>query len=83
MIRNKDLKSIDYSLLVNKISEDLGIEINLDFSQINKEFFKNNASEFLFNTLTQEDKDHINKNFMLDKEIYENDSLFWNPKTIL
>jgi hypothetical protein len=83
MIRTKDLKSMDYSLLVNKISEDLGIEINLDFLQTNKEYFKNNASEFLFNTLTQEDKDHINKNFMLDKEIYENDSLFWNPKTIL
>lgn len=83
MIRTKDLKSMDYSLLINKISKDLGIEINLDFPQTNKEYFKNNASEFLFDMLTQEDKDHINKSFMLDKEIYENDSLFWNPKTIL
>lgn len=83
MIRNSDLRSIDYSLLVNKISEDLGIEINIDLSEINKEYFKNSASEFLFDTLTQEDKDHINQSFMIDKEIYENDSLFWNPKTVL
>ena len=83
MIRTKDLKSTDYSLLVNKISKDLEIEINLDFSQTNKEYFKNNASEFLFDTLTQEDKDYINKNFMLDKEIYENDSLFWNPSATI
>jgi hypothetical protein len=82
MIRNKDLRSMDYSLLVNKISEDLGVKINLDFSQIDKEYFKNSASEFLFNTLTQEDKDYINQNFMIDKEIYENDSLFWNPKNL-
>lgn len=79
MIRTKDLKSMDYSLLIGRIAEDLGISIDLDLPKINKEYFKNNASEFLFNTLTQEDKDHINKNFMLDKEIYENDSLFWNP----
>jgi len=83
MIRTKDLKSMDYSLLIDKISKDLGIEINLDLPQTNKEYFKNNASEFLFNTLTQEDKDHINKSFMLDKEIYENDSLFWNPNSTL
>lgn len=83
MIRTKDLKSMDYSLLINKISKDLGISINLDLPKIDKSYFKNNASEFLFNSLTQEDKDNINKSFVLDKEIYENDSLFWSPKTII
>lgn len=77
MIRHKDLKDMDYNLLVNKIGQDLGIDINLNLSEINKEYFKNHASESLFNRLTQEDKDNICKSFDLDKEIYENDSLFW------
>ena len=42
-------------------------------------YFKNDASERLFNSLTQSEKDSILENFKLDKEIYENDSLFWNP----
>lgn len=79
LIRTKDLNLMDYRLLVKKISEDLDIEINLDLSQIDKTYFKNDASEILFNSLTQNEKDLILENFKLDKEIYENNSLFWNP----
>ena len=79
MIRHKDLKNMNYELLVNKIQHDLGIEISLDLSKINKEHFKNHASEFLFNKLTEEDKNNIVKSFDFDKEIYDNDSLFWVP----
>jgi len=79
LIRTKDLGSMDYRLLVKKISEDLDIEINLDLSQIDKTYFKNDASEILFNSLTQNEKDLILESFKLDKEIYENNSLFWNP----
>lgn len=78
-IRTNELKSMDYSLLVKKISDDLGIEINIDLSEINKTHFKNDASEKLFNSLDQNEKDMILKNFPLDKEIFDNDSLFWNP----
>lgn len=79
MIRHKDLKEMDYSLLVKKISTDLGVDIVIDLSNINKQHFKNHASETLFNSLTQEDKDTINSKFELDNEIYNNDSLFWKP----
>jgi hypothetical protein len=79
MIRHKDLNAMDYNLLINKISEDLGIEINIKIENADKEHFKNNSSEILFNSLSKADKDFIVKHFPLDKEIYENDSLFWNP----
>lgn len=78
-IRTDELQSIDYELLVKKISKDLGVELNIDLSQINKTYFKNDASERLFDSLDQNEKDLILKNFKLDKEIYENNSLFWNP----
>jgi hypothetical protein len=78
-IRTDELKSMDYELLVKKISEDLGVELNIDLSQIDKTYFKNDASRRLFNSLDQSEKDLILENFKLDKEIYENDSLFWNP----
>lgn len=79
MIRHKDLKFMNYDLLVNKISEDLGINIKLETTNVDKEYFKNKASEILFNSLTVEDKSIICENFKLDKEIYDNDSLFWVP----
>ena len=78
-IRTNELKSMDYNLLVKKISDDLGIQISIDLSEINKIHFKNDASERLFNSLDQVEKDTILKNFPLDKEIFDNDSLFWNP----
>ena len=81
MIRHKDLKDINYSLLLNKILNDLGIEINLnlDNSLIDKQYFKNNASEKLFNKLDSLDKEIIYKQFDFDKKIYDNDLLFWIP----
>lgn len=82
-LRNDELESMDYELLVKKISEDLGVELDIDLSQINKTHFKNDASKRLFNSLDQNEKDLILENFKLDKEIYENDSLFWNPKTAI
>ena len=78
-IRTDELESMDYGLLVKKISEDLGVELNIDLSEINKTYFKNDASERLFNSLDQSEKDLLLENFKLDKEIYDNDSLFWNP----
>jgi hypothetical protein len=80
MIRHKDLKFMDYNLLVDKIAEDLGIEIDINISSADKEYFKNKSSEVLFNSLNQEDKDFIGKHFPLDKEIYDDDSLFWAGK---
>jgi hypothetical protein len=82
-IRTDELKNMDYTLLVKKISEDLGVELDVDLSEIDKTYFKNDASKRLFDSLTQSEKDLILENFTLDKKIYENDSLFWNPKTIL
>ena len=79
MIRHKDLQSMDYSLLLNKISDDLEIKLDLDFSSINKQYFKNIASENLFNKLSDLDKRFIYQNFNYDKEIYENNYLFWQP----
>lgn len=78
MIRHSDLKSMDYSILINKISNDLKINIELDTSNLNRQHFKNDASSLLFKSLNQEDKDYILQSFEIDKEIYENDSLFWN-----
>ena len=81
MIRHKDLKDINYSLLLSKVLNDLNIETNLtlDNSLIDKQYFKNNASEKLFNKLDSLDKEVIYKKFDFDKKIYDNDSLFWIP----
>lgn len=79
MIRHKDLQSMNYSLLLNKLSKDLDVDLTLDFSSISKDYFKNAASEKLFNKLTDIDKRFIYQNFNFDKEIYENNSLFWQP----
>lgn len=78
-VRTDELQSMDYSLLVKKISEDLDVDIKIDLSNINKNHFKNTASERLFSSLDQKEKDLILENSPLDKEIYYNDSLFWNP----
>jgi hypothetical protein len=78
MIRQKDLKIMDYSKLIKKISEDLKINIEIELLNIDKENFKNNSSELLFNKLTKEDLEIICSNFLFDKKIYEDDSLFWN-----
>ena len=70
---------MDYSLLLNKISTDLEVDVTLDFSSMSKDYFKNAASEKLFNKLTDIDKRFIYQNFNFDKEIYENNSLFCQP----
>jgi hypothetical protein len=80
IIRHSDLKDIDYDILINKISQDLGIRLNIDTSLIDKERYKNNNSGLLFNKLSGEDINKIYKNFSLDKEIYDNESLFWTGK---
>jgi hypothetical protein len=79
VIRHEDLKKMDYSLLVKKISDDLEVDIEIDLSNINGDIFKNKASEILFNSLNQKEKDIISQMFTLDKKIYEDDSLFWQP----
>ena len=78
MIRHKDLLSMDYNLLISKISNDLGITIDTDLSLVDRKHYKNSSSEILFNKLTPDDKERIYNNFLLDKDIYEDDSLFWN-----
>lgn len=80
MIRHSDLKFMDYSLLINKISSDLGIEINIDVASADRKHYKNNSSEVLFNKLSLQDIEKIYSHFPFDKSIYENDSLFWNNK---
>ena len=80
MIRHADLLSMDYNVLINKISEDLEIPIDIDISSADRDHYKNNSSEALFNKLNSDDIDFIYKNFIFDKEIYDNDSLFWTGK---
>ncbi len=79
MIRQKDLKLIDYNLLIDKILKDLGILSNIKIDGVDKEYFKNNSSEILFNSLTKEDLEYINSMFPIDREIYKDDSMFWLP----
>ena len=80
LIRHSDLRSMDYSVLLKKISEDLGISINVDTSLADREHYKNNSSEILFNKLSTEDMKVIYNNFLFDKQIYGDDSLFWTGK---
>lgn len=80
MIRNIDLKFMNYSILLKKISNDLGIKINIDTSLINSDLYENNNSKTLLNKLTNEDTKEIYKNFIIDKKIYDNDALFWTGK---
>jgi hypothetical protein len=80
MIRHEDLKTMDYSTLISKISNDLGIDINIELSSADREHYKNNSSEALLNKLSKDDIDLIYNNFLFDKEIYQNDLLFWNKK---
>lgn len=77
MMRHKDFKSMDYSLLIKKIFLDLGIEENFELKEVNREHYKNNSSENLFNKLNNEDIQAIHNKFLFDKKIYEDDSLFW------
>jgi len=81
MIRHKDFQTMDYSLLINKMSDDLQIKLNSDFSLIDKQYFKNPASENLFNKLDDLDKAFIYQNFNYDTEIYSDNSLFWHPNS--
>jgi hypothetical protein len=79
VIRHKDLRNMDYSLLIKKISQDLEVDVEIGLSDINGDIFKNKASEVLFNSLNEKEKDIISQMFTLDKKIYEDDSLFWQP----
>lgn len=79
MIRQKDLKTMNYSKLIAKLSEDLGINLDVDILFIDKERYKNYASARLLNKLNKNDKEIFYNNFLFDKKIYEDDSLFWKP----
>lgn len=78
MIRQKDLKTLDYQKLIKKLSEDLDIDINIDLSNIDKDRYKNHSSEILLGKLDKEDIETFYNNFLFDKKIYEDNSLFWN-----
>lgn len=80
MIRHKDLKHMDYNILIKKISKDLEIDIPIDLSSADREEYKNSSSDALFNKLNEDDITKIYNNFLFDKEIYDNDSLFWTGK---
>jgi hypothetical protein len=80
LIRHSDLRFMDYSVLLKKISEDLDISIDIDTSLADRNHYKNNSSEILFNKLTKEDRELIYNSFLFDKQIYENNSLFWTGK---
>ena len=80
MMRHKDFKNMDYSLLIKKIFLDLGIEETIQLKEADREHYKNNSSENLFNKLNSEDIQAIHNKFLFDKKIYEDDSLFWAAK---
>lgn len=79
MIRHEDLKTMDYSLLIDKISKDLSVDIKINIKDADKGQFKNKSSEILYNSLTEDEKEFIYTNFPIDKEIYSDSSLFWSP----
>jgi hypothetical protein len=62
------------------MSKDLEINIPIDISSADREEYKNNSSDALFNKLDKDDIQKVYNNFLFDKEIYENDSLFWTGK---
>lgn len=77
MIRNSDLKILNYDLLIQKISQDLGINININLVSIDRNYYKNDASQNLLSKLDNNEIQKIYNNFLLDQEIYNNDLLFW------
>lgn len=78
LIKSNDLKILDSDKLTNKILTDLGIKENIKIKLPNREHYKNPFSKILLDKLDSKDIEIISNNFLFDKEIYENESLFWN-----
>ena len=77
MIRTNDLKTLNYDLLIQKISQDLEIDVDIDSSSIDRDYYKNDASQNLLSKLDNNEIKKIRNNFLFDQKIYNNDLLFW------
>lgn len=81
LLRQDDLKNIDYNLLLNKIFSDLGIESDYRVEDnLDKNYYSNDASRVLYKSLDLFDKQRIQDLMSLDMEIYNNNNLFWSTK---
>lgn len=81
LFRQGDLKNIEPSLLVEKISQDLGIKIDYrPFEDIDNSYYANNASKALYDSLSNFERDSIKSLLAIDVEIYNNDTLFWSTR---
>lgn len=81
LLRQDDLKNIDYNLLLNKILSDLGIEGDYKVADnLDKNYYSNDASSALYKSLDIFDKQRIEALMSVDMEIYNDDSLFWSTK---
>lgn len=81
LFRQGELKEMDPSLLVEKISQDLNIKIDYSpFEDIDKGYYSNNASKLLYDSLSNFEKDSIRSLMSIDVDVYNNDMLFWSTR---
>ena len=79
LFRQGDLKDIDPLLLVEKISQDLGIKIDYrPFEDIDNSYYANNASKVLYDSLSNFERDCIESLMFIDMKVYNDSSLFWH-----
>lgn len=81
LFRQGDLKKMEPSLLVEKISQDLNVKIDYSpFEYIDSDYYSNNASKLLYDSLSNFEKDSIMSLMSIDVDIYNNNVLFWSTK---
>lgn len=81
LFRQSDFKNMDYNILLEKISNDLGIKIDYRLNgQEDKGYYSNDASKALYDSLSNLDKASIESLLPIDLEVYSDNSLFWSTK---
>jgi hypothetical protein len=78
LMKQEDFKNIDYNIFLNKISEDLKVDLKYSISKDIERTYNNNiSSENLYNQLNDLEKDQISKMNIVDLEVYNSEYLFW------
>jgi hypothetical protein len=92
LFRQSDLKNMSYKVLVDKISNDLNVNIDMSSFDEKQEHrwdcnscggevhYSNDASKILYKSLSDDDKNTIRSLMSIDVEIYNNDSIFWRDE---
>lgn len=84
LIKQNNLKKMDYNDLIKKISTDLGIDIDYRVPYGADRFYQSNpSSQNLYKSLNDSDKDYINSIMDIDKKVYDSRFLFWNENDII